>query len=926
MTEALVSKHCPEAPDYYQDLLAAAHVGIWEYDHDADLHTWNSQVFDILGRSIGDYPNTLADFFALVHPQDRSRVKARLATAVNLPDLNFEVQFRYAHHDGHWVWLEIRGRVIERRPDGTPLRSAGIATKSSNPSIQLRLNENEQPLRLLTETISEVFWISDRCFHEIFYVSPAYERIWQQPVEALYANPQAFTDAIHPDDRADVLREREKQPSGLAFEHEYRIVRADGSIRWIWDRGYPVVEADGQINRFVGLAQDITERTLAKLEISRLNAQLGERVVQSTRALEATADKLRLSEERLQFALEASNIGIWDWMIPTGDVYYTLPMGNSPPSVPIDRPQDTMSLWKELIHPDEREEILAALEHNLSSKDKYELEYRLRQADGSYRWVLARGKVMERDTKGAAVRAIGTYTDIHDRKGIELQNRKLAAIVEASSDMVTIHSPNLALEYINEAFRTTLGFAATEPLASLRLTDYYPVCAYQRLLEEGIPTAIARGRWQGDNTFQQRGGAEIQVSQLIVANQDPATGKLEFLASICRDITERKQLEDDVRRHLEKLQESDRRKDEFLAILAHELRNPLAPLTIAGHMLQQNTLDEEQRAWCAGIINRQLKHLTKLVDDLLDVSRISRGKINLNTQLLDITTIARQAVEISRPWIDAGQHELTLQLPVEPLHVRGDPTRLAQVISNLLNNAAKFTTPGGHINLAVERHEDQAVIRVKDNGIGINPEMLDRVFDLFVQAVQEPSKGSGGLGIGLSLARQLIHLHGGSLEAHSEGKNQGSEFVIHLPLSNASGVLESPRSYATEVAAPANLRILVVDDNVDAAGSLHFWLKNKGYEVRMAHAGLTGIELAEAFRPQLIILDIGMPGMDGYEVCRRLREQPWGRTLMIVAWSGWGQEVDKQKAIDAGFTQHLTKPLQPAELDDLLATLHATAA
>lgn len=923
MTEAPFSKPLSNAPGYYQDLLAAANVGIWEYDHDADIHTWNAQIFDMLGRTAGDYPNTLADFFALVHPHDVSRVQTRLATAVNPPDVNFEAQFRYRHHDGHWVWLEIRGRVIERRPDGAPLRSAGIATKSSNPSIQLRLNENEQPLRLLTETISEVFWISDRCFHEIFYVSPAYERIWQQSVEELYANPQAFTDAIHPDDRADVLREREKQPSGLAFEHEYRIVRADGSIRWIWDRGYPVVEPDGQIHRFVGLAQDITERTLAKLEISRLNAQLAKKVVKSTRDLEATSHKLRLSEERLQFALEASNIGIWDWMIPSGEVYYTLPMGTLPDYAPMDSPQDTMTLWKELIHPDEREAIVAALERNLLEKNRYELEYRLRQLDGSFRWVLARGKVMERDSGGAAIRAIGTYTDIHDRKQIELQNRKLAAIVEASSDMVTIHAPDLALEYMNEAFRTTLGFAAEEPLASIRLGDYHPVFACQRLIEEGIPTAIARGRWQGDNTFLKRGGPEIQVSQLIVANQEPATGKLEFLASICRDITERKQLEDDVRRHLEKLQESDRRKDEFLAILAHELRNPLAPLTIAGHMLRQNELDEDQRAWCADIINRQLKHLTKLVDDLLDVSRISRGKINLNTRLLDIATIARHAVEISRPWIDAGQHELTLQLPVEPLLVRGDPTRLAQVISNLLNNAAKFTAPGGHIDLAVERHEDQAVIRVKDNGIGITAEMLDRIFDLFVQAVQAPSKASGGLGIGLSLARQLIHLHGGSIEAHSAGKHQGSEFLIRLPLSNSSEVLAAPGGAAPATAASAKLRILVVDDNVDAADSLHLWLKGKGYEVRMAHAGLTGIELAEAFRPQLIILDIGMPGMDGYEVCRRLREQPWGRSLMIVAWSGWGQEVDKQKAMDAGFTQHLTKPLQPAELDAVLATLQA---
>ncbi|MDD1648879.1 MAG: PAS domain-containing protein [Methylococcaceae bacterium] len=921
MNKPIFSNTYKNDSDYYQELLAATNVGVWEYDHVADAHNWNPQVFDILGRSVGDYPNNLADFFGLIHPHDESRVKARLEAVLKIPNFKYDVQFRYKHHDGHWVWIEIRGRVIERLPDGSPLRSAGIATKSTNPSIQLRLNENEQPLRLLTETISEVFWISDRFFREMFYVSPAYERIWQQPVEELYTNPKIYTESVHPDDLGAVLKELGKQTQGLPFDHEYRIVRPDGSIRWIWDRGYPVVESDGQINRFVGLAQDITERTLAKLEISRLNEQLGERVIQSSRELEATADKLRLSEERLQFALEASNIGIWDWMIPTGDIYYTLPMGTSPKYVPIDPPQVAMSLWKELIHPDEREEILAASEHNLSKKDKYELEFRLRQPDGSYRWVLARGKVMDRDSKGAAVRAIGTYTDIHDRKEIELQNRKLAAIVEASSDMVTIYSPDLTLEYINEAFRNTLGFAAAEPLETIHILDYHPDCAYQRFIEEGIPTAIAQGRWQGDNKFQARAGSLIQVSQLIVANKDQRTGKLEFLATICRDITERKQLEDDVRRHLLKLQESDRRKDEFLAILAHELRNPLAPLTIAGHMLKQDKLDEEQRGWCTDIIGRQLKHLTKLVDDLLDVSRISRGKITLNRQPLDVTSFVEQAVEISRPWIDAGQHELTLNLPSESLPVLGDPTRLAQVISNLLNNAAKFTAPGGHIALTVRHDGDQAFICVKDNGIGIKPDMLNHIFDLFVQAVQSPSKSSSGLGIGLSLAKQLIHLHGGSIEAYSEGKDKGSEFVVRLPLTHSSMEFESSRSQDPEAAPPARQRILVVDDNVDAASSLFLWLKSKGYDVRIAHAGLTGIELAEAFRPQLIILDIGMPGMDGYEVCRRLREQSWGRNQIIVAWSGWGQDVDKQKAIDAGFTQHLTKPVQPEELENLLGTL-----
>ena len=365
---------------------------------------------------------------------------------------------------------------------------------------------------------------------------------------------------------------------------------------------------------------------------------------------------------------------------------------------------------------------------------------------------------------------------------------------------------------------------------------------------------------------------------------------------------------------VKRLKEADRRKDEFLATLAHELRNPLAPIRTGIHILRMTGADSKARP-VLPMMERQLQHLTRLLDDLLDVSRITRGKISLRVERIDLRHVVQAAVETSRPAIEEMHHELKASLPGEPLWADGDSVRLAQVLSNLLSNAARYTPEGGRIALNAERRGDEIEVSVTDNGYGIPRERLESVFDMFTQ-LESPHAHSGGLGIGLSLAKGLVTLHRGTIEARSEGPGCGSEFRIRLP--GGSTRVGDASSGVKGLAVPARFKMLVVDDNHDVASSLAMFLELMGHDVRVAHDGEKAIELAEEFRPQTIFLDLGMPGMDGYEACRRIRDATWGKTIRIIAISGWGQEEDRRKSAVAGFDMHLVKPVDPETLERLL--------
>ena len=369
------------------------------------------------------------------------------------------------------------------------------------------------------------------------------------------------------------------------------------------------------------------------------------------------------------------------------------------------------------------------------------------------------------------------------------------------------------------------------------------------------------------------------------------------------------------------LREADRRKDEFLATLAHELRNPLAPISNAVQVVRLKGPPDPDLWWARDVIERQIKQLTRLVDDLLDVSRITRGKIELRKEALLLESVVQDAVETSRPLIEAAQHSFDVTLPGEPVRLHADRLRIAQVLSNLLNNAAKYTPEGGKIELVATRRGDSVEIGVRDSGIGISSEALPRIFEMFTQADRAEVRAQGGLGIGLSLVKRFVEMHGGSVAAHSAGPGLGSEFVVRLPVLPAASPIKETSHNGNSVhhaASPNHHRVLVVDDNQDNADSLALLLRSFGNEVRTANDGVHALEAVAAFRPQVVLLDIGLPNMDGYEVARELRRRPEGRDVLLVAMTGWGQEEDRRRSQAAGFDEHFVKPVDLELLRALL--------
>ena len=375
------------------------------------------------------------------------------------------------------------------------------------------------------------------------------------------------------------------------------------------------------------------------------------------------------------------------------------------------------------------------------------------------------------------------------------------------------------------------------------------------------------------------------------------------------------------------LKEADRRKDEFLAMLAHELRNPLAPISTAVQLLRLKELSQTQRDRARDVLERQVQHLVFLVDDLLDVSRITRGMITLHRERVLVGAVIARAVETARPSIDERRHTLTLDLTEEVLAVEGDKARLVQVIGNILNNAVKFMEPGGQILLKVAREGTSVAMTVKDNGIGIPSEQVPKIFDLFTQVHSKSDNVQGGLGIGLALVRRIVEMHGGTVAAHSPGPGQGTEVVVRLPLFAMQGArADESLLDSTVVPTVGPSRILVVDDHPDAVEALSMQLQVAGHEVRTANDGIEAMKIGETFHPQVVLLDLGMPKMDGYETVRSMRRRPWGARALIVALTGWAQAYDRQRTAEAGFDAHLVKPVSEFELFQTIAAARSADA
>jgi PAS domain S-box-containing protein len=626
---------------------------------------------------------------------------------------------------------------------------------------------------------------------------------------------------------------------------------------------------------------------------------------------------------RLQSMMGAAEIGGWVWDLRTNEVTvdrnFAVLYGRSDENELRGDP----AVHRRQIHPDDLALVEAA--DNVAKRTGLldSIEYRVIRPDGSMRWVTSRGRAQLNEA-GEPVLLPGLVIDITARKRAEQALRdseKLYRAVGESIDYgVWVCDAAGRNVYASESFLRLTGVTQRE-CSELGWTNSLHPEELQATMSAWTECVRSGASWYREHRVRGVDGRYYPILAQGVPIRDDQ-GRITGWAGINLDISRVKHTE-------EALREADRRKDEFLATLAHELRNPLAPIRHAVRILDTAAADEEQRRWGREVIARQVRHMAWLLDDLLDVSRITRGQLDLKKDYVDLQSIVDMAVETARPLIEAKRHALSIKLPPGGVRLEVDPLRLSQVISNLLTNAAKYTDPGGQIKLAAQLTGDELAISVKDTGIGLSPGTIPGLFTMFSQVNSAIDRAEGGLGIGLALVKGLVALHGGEVSAASEGLGRGSEFLVRLP--HAIAIAQSGPSSAAHpglraVNGAARARLLVADDNRDAATTLATVLEMSGYEVHTAYSGAEALEAGAHFQPQAVLLDIGMPGMTGYETARRIRLEAWGRRVILVAVTGWGQDDDKRKAQAAGFDHHLTKPVDPDEIERLLKAALASAA
>jgi PAS domain S-box-containing protein len=528
-----------------------------------------------------------------------------------------------------------------------------------------------------------------------------------------------------------------------------------------------------------------------------------------------------------------------------------------------------------------------------------------------------------RNPKGQIAGVVLVFRDVTERRRAEKTLReseeRFRLLVEGTHDYaIFMLDPQGNIASWNTGAERIKGYKAQE-IVGKHFSCFYPKEAVEKgWPQQELKTAEAKGRFEDVNWRVRKDGSQFWANVVITALWDEA-GNLRGFSKITRDLTERRQLER-AKIQAEILADLSRRKDEFLAMLSHELRSPLAPILNAVHLLRLQKYEDPIQQQARAIIERQVEQLTRLVDDLLEVSRITTGRIRLQQEHIDMRGIVERAVEAVRPLVVQRKHDLSVSLPSEPIWLFADSTRMEQVVVNVLSNATKYTADGGRIWLALQREGEEAVLRVRDTGVGIAPDFLPNIFDLFTQAERSLDRSQGGLGVGLTVAQRVVEIHGGRIEAHSAGLGHGSEFTVHLAIALPP---ESQPAKPTKTAGQSGqpLRVLVVDDNKDTADSAAMLLQGAGHDVRVAYSGIRALDLALAYRPDAVLLDLGLPEMDGYEVARRLRQNPQLKNVLLIAVSGYGQETDRQNSQEAGFDAHMLKPVKMEKVEDVLARL-----
>jgi PAS domain S-box-containing protein len=645
--------------------------------------------------------------------------------------------------------------------------------------------------------------------------------------------------------------------------------------------------------------------------------------------MKAVEKALRRSERMLERAQTAAQVGSWELTfderrmeLPGSSLWsaetYRI-LGYAPGS------EASGPRFRERLHPRDAEAVHAQVLRGLERLEPSETEYPIVRPDGSVR-VLHAWFDFERAPDGKTTRVFGTCQDITERRHAELEVRRareqLQLVLDSTPAFIARFDRQRRLVWANRSYAARFG-KQPEELVGCRLVDLVGEEAFH-VFDPFSARVLAGESIQVELEVPYPSGPRFV--QLIAAPTLDADGVPDGAVLVLSDLTHRRALEREREHALAGLQEADRHKDEFLGMLAHELRNPLAPILNGVEILENlEPGREELAAKYHAIIARQARQMKRLLDDLLDVSRVSQGKVQLHKEPVDLNALLQQTVEATRPFVVEKRHTLSLTLAPQPLTMEADPTRIVQVFANLITNAAKYTDAGGHIDVTSTAEDSEAVVSVRDNGVGMTPELLTRAFDLFVQETRSLDRAQGGLGIGRTLVRTLVKMHGGSVRAFSEGPGRGSELVVRLPLARQAGPLPGDRAPKVRDRTSSSMRVLVVDDNVDAAVALGQLMEMLGHQVALAHDGPAALAAATAAPPDLILLDIGLPGMDGYEVAAHLRAAGHTRA-MLVALTGYGREDDVRRSRRAGFDHHLVKPVDLAQLQKITANLRGPGA
>lgn len=858
--------------------LEAANAGVWSVDLRSGEATCSHELADLYGYPPEMLPN-YERWIARVHPDDQERLQTTLDNYLNGNVEQFEQEFRIVHPERGTRWILDLGRVVRDR-EGTAIRIYGISMDITDRRLsEEALRQSERRFRHLAEAVPSLVWVMgpDGTFSYVNHSWTEYTGLTSSQMETM-----GWADLVHPDDHQTIRLLKGNQPGETEAHGEVRLRRFDREYRWHTFKVVILVGAEGEYKGCYGASLDIHGHR--KLEQALRNSEALFRMIADTAPIllwitESNGNCTYLSKGWLEYTGLSAQIALgWG--------------------------------WTQTIHPEDRQRAVKEFSAATSEQREYELHYRMRHMSGQYRWVLVRGRPRFSPT-GEFLGHIGSIIDIHERTEAEERLRQseewFRTLADNMSQLAWMANAEGRLIWFNRRWYEFTG-ASEDRSVNWRWVEFVHPEHRDRVIRKIQHSWDTGEAWE--DTFQLRGRNGQYRWFLSRAMPIRDDGKITRWFGTHTDITEQREAEDALRN-------ADQRKNEFLATLAHELRNPLAPLRNGLEIIQLASDDKEAREKALEVMQRQLDHMVRLIDDLLDLSRISRGKVRLNKQVVALRDVISQAVELSRPKIETQALDFHVTMPPEHCFVYGDPTRLSQIFANLLNNSAKFTARGGSIWLTAEILNREVQVKIKDNGIGIPPELLPEVFEMFAQGDRIEETAHGGLGVGLALVKGLVELHDGSVTARSEGRGKGSEFTVVLPLAEAAAEeIDGKRPPSLPVG--DRHQVLVVDDNPDSATSMATMLELLGHETRTAHDGLQALAEAATFRPDIILLDIGMPKMNGYDVARRIRQQDWGKDVVLVAVTGWGQEEDRRRSREAGFDYHLVKPADLADIQDVL--------